>query len=62
MEKLKQYELDFKNRKNIKWVRAFLKIKEQISKVIAELSKQKNIKFEIKQIDGKNDFIININQ
>ena len=61
MEK-KKYDLDFKNRKDIKWVRAFLKIKELTSKVITELSKQNNVKFEIKQIDGKNDFTININQ
>ena len=63
MEKSKKYNnLDFKNRKDTNWVRAFLKIKEECSKVITELSKQKNVKFEIKQLDGKNDFTINISQ
>ena len=62
MRKLGKYKLDFKNRKDINWVRAFLKIKEESSKVITELSIQKNVKFEIKQLDGKNDFAININQ
>ena len=62
MEKSKKYNLDFKNRKDINWVRAFLKIKEECSKAITELSKQKNVKFEIKQIDGKNDFTIDISQ
>ena len=63
MEKSKKkYNLDFKNRKDTNWVRAFLKIKEECSKVITELSKQKSVKFEIKQLDGKNDFTINISQ
>ena len=62
MEKSKKYNLDFKNRKDTNWVRAFLKIKEESSKVITELSKQISVKFEIKQLDGKNDFTINISQ
>jgi L1 cell adhesion molecule like protein len=65
IEKQKKINLDFskdKIHKDEKWVRVLLKIKEETSRVISELSKQKNVKFEIKQLDGKNDFAIDISQ
>jgi len=60
-----KFDLDFtkeKKWKDEKWVRVLLKIKEETSRVISELSKQKNVKFEIKQLDGKKDFSINISR
>ena len=49
----KNNNLDFKNRKDIIWVKAFLIIKAETSRVITDLSTKKNVKFEIKQPDGK---------
>ena len=65
IEEKNKFDLDFsleKKHKDKKWVEVLLKIKEETSRVISELSKQKNVKFEIKQLDGKNDFSINISQ
>ena len=60
----KNFDLDFtkgKRWKDKRWVDVLLKIKEETSRVISELSKQKNVIFEIKKLDGRNDFKINFN-
>ena len=65
IEAAKNFNLDFskeKKHKDKKWVDVLLKIKGETSRVISELSKQNNVKFEIKLLDGKNDFSIDISQ
>ena len=57
--------LDFskeKKHKDKKWVEVLSKIKEKTSRVISELSTKEKVKFEIKKLDGKNDFAIDISQ
>ena len=65
IEKDKKMNLDFsreKKWKDEKWVRVLSKIKEKTSTVISELSTKEKVKFEIKKLDGKNDFAIDISQ
>ena len=65
IEKDKKMNLDFskeKKHKDKKWVEVLSKIKEKTSRVISELSTKEKVKFEIKKLDGKNDFAIDISQ
>ena len=64
-EKKNKFDLDFsleKKHKDKKWVDVLSKIKGETSRVITELSNKENVKFEIKQLDGRNNFSINISQ
>jgi molecular chaperone DnaK len=64
-EEKEKFNLDFtieKKHKDEKWVRVLLKIKEETSKVITQLSTQKKVKFVVEQLDGKKDFAIEIKQ